>query len=210
MELAEVAGNFKRAFNHYKNGEYDNSLKLLEDITTSFPDLAEPQYLRSVLEYKKQLPDRAMKSITTAIKLDPTNLKYQYTKGSFEYNYDKYPEAIETINQIIAIDPCDREALKIKMLSQYCIDDYMGALDTINQIGVHTRYFQEDDHLKDYREKVIDALGNRIQITGSKNSMNAPERNATDVADPLALLKTRLVLGEINEAEFLRLKGLIS
>lgn len=212
MVTLETANKFNKAKEHYQKNEYQEGLRLIEEVVKEEPNLPEALFLKACLQYHVFGHEVAFSTLSTALEFEPDNLRYLFWKGRIEYTVDKYYDAIETLNKILAIDPYDRESLKVKALSQYYVKDYKGAYVSINRIGLQSHFFQGDADLKDIRKKVIDSLGDQIHVVDFQVSPDSQRGsdNSSAVPDPLTLLKTRLVRGEISEEEYIRMKGLIS
>jgi tetratricopeptide (TPR) repeat protein len=209
MDPPEYQTNINEALRYYNNEEFENGLRLIDEVIAAHPASATAHYIRAALLHGQKQVDPALASIDRAIELEPNKLQFKYYRAVIEYNFKKYDEAIASVDRLLSIDPYDRDAQKIKMLSQYHTGDFRGALDTIRQIGVNTRYYQEDKNLADYRKKVVDMLGGEIEpcvvVPGDATRPGA----SSSVPDLIVLVKNRLARGEIGEAEYLRLVGLI-
>ena len=212
MVTQETAIKFNKAKEHYQKNEYQEGLGLIEEFVKEEPTFPEGYFLKACIQYHVFGHEVAFSTLNTALNLEPTNLRYLFWKGRIEYTEKKYNDAIATFDKILAIDPNDRESLKVKAVTQYYNNDPMGAYATICRIGVNSHYFQGDDILRDLRKKIIDSLGDQINIVDSQMSKDTQRGsdNSDAVPDPLTLLKIRLVRGEISEEEFIRMKGLIS
>lgn len=113
MEVADTATS--NAYNilarlYLTNGRTQQSIPLLEEATTVYPDDEELKSLLLTAYNQSGNMEKAMAAYREEVEENPDNPTYRYNYGSILLNADRYDEAIEQLEAAVRLDSTDAQA----------------------------------------------------------------------------------------------------
>ncbi|MCX7916856.1 MAG: tetratricopeptide repeat protein [bacterium] len=90
---------------YLKTGDYDKSIKILEEATRTISDNADVYYYLGESYFRKGDSEKAISNLQKAISINSQNPSYYYTLAIVYISQNKNKEAIEALNKVISISP---------------------------------------------------------------------------------------------------------
>ena len=110
--MADVAALLEKAIQHKIVGEYDEAVKLLQEVLALEPDSPEGHHELGLVYVFTGLFDESLGELERAVELSPDSIKFILDLAKTYTMLGEYEKAIPVFKRVLEMDPFNDEALK--------------------------------------------------------------------------------------------------
>jgi len=113
LNAANIAAQLGLATTAISAGDFDKSLKKLDEIDRHSPNLPMTNYIRAIAYYNKKDMASAEKALQTVLQAAPNHLSSLQLMGELHYNNQRFEQAEYALGKVVAEQPRNVPAVKL-------------------------------------------------------------------------------------------------